>query len=107
MNQGEMFGNVNGKLVPRDHCARKHGGNPESKAAFEVIKDNLTTAQHEILMNLRQWGGRTVDEVAVWMNTTPNAISGRFTELRIKGRIEKRGTRPTRSGCRAAVWIAK
>lgn len=102
----DLFQNVNGKLVPRDVCARKHGGNEQSRLAFQTV--NLTESQSRVLSMLESCGdyGLTVDGLSIALNTTPNAVSGRLTELRIKGKIEKRGTRKTRSGCSAAVWVA-
>lgn len=106
--QPEMFGNLAGKLVPRDVCLNRHGGNPQSNAAFGRIEDHLNEAQQRVLNTIKcSDDGFTVDELAVVGKTTPNAISGRITELRIKGKIEKKGTRLTRSGCKASVWIAK
>lgn len=60
-----------------------------------------------LLIQKHPINGLTVEELSDIEKTTPNAISGRITELRIKGKIEKRGTRKTRSGCSAAVWVAK
>ena len=104
----DLFQNVNGQIVPRDVCARKHGGNEQSKAAFRTIKDGLNMTQRIIFSVIsRSTDGLTVDDICVMRGMTPNAISGRITELRIMGKIEKRGTRKTRSGCSAAVWVAK
>lgn len=102
----DLFQNVNGKLVPSDVCARKHGGNSESKAAFDSVSEHLSESQHLVYKHIRWAGGLTVDELSDAMGTTPNAVSGRVTELRIKGKIKKRGKRKTRSGCSAAVWVA-
>lgn len=105
----DLFQNIGGREVPRDICAQKHGGNEQSKAAFETIIDHLTDAQRRIFQRIEISGtyGRTLDEMCVAIGENPNAISGRITELRIMGKIEKRGTRKTRSGCSAAVWVAK
>ena len=103
----ELFSNVNGRLVPRDVCARKHGGNEQSNAAFQSVQ--LNSSQRKVFAMLCEYGnfGQTVDGLSIALGTTPNAISGRLTELRIMGKIEKRGTRKTRSGCSASVWVAK
>ncbi len=50
--------------------------------------------------------GATLDEACVALGTTPNQISGRFTELRKLGYIVRTGSRKTRSGNAAAVYIA-
>lgn len=104
----ELFQNVNGQLVPRDICARKHGGNEQSKAAFTQIYPDLSDAQFKVFVEIKVTRdyGLTVDQISERMNTTPNAVSGRVTELRIKGKIVKKGTRKTRSGCSASVWVA-
>lgn len=104
----ELFQNVNGQLVPRDICARKHGGNEQSKGAFNAKYPFVPSQRSHVFGRIMLSGnlGRTVDELAQYLETTPNAISGRITELRIMGKIEKRGTRKTRSGCSAAVWVA-
>ena len=108
----DLFENVNGQIVPRDICARKHGGNEQSKAAFACVKDHLSKSQERVFRIIKNecdiyHEGLTVNDLSHLLDTTPNAISGRITELRIMGRIEKRGTRKTRSGCSAAVWVAK
>lgn len=105
----DLFDNVGGQIVPRDVCARKHGGNPQSAIAFDAIRQHLTQSQWRVFCAISATlsFGRTLDELCVLLDVNPNAISGRITELRIKGKIEKRGTRKTRSGCSAAVWVAK
>lgn len=92
-----------------DVCARKHGGNPESQEAFASIRDRLSQRQSVVLKYLRELGdyGATVDQIARNFDTNPNNISGRVTELKIKGLVEKRGRRRTRSGCMASVIVAK
>lgn len=107
-SMNDLFNNIAGKLVPRDVCARKHGGNVESSNAFDIIVDELNKRQFEVLDRIKSARfGLTGDELAIELRTTPNAISGRITELRIMRKIEKRGTRKTRSGCSAAVWVSK
>ncbi len=96
-NFGELF----------DITARRHKGNPESKLAFNVIKDKISASQERILNELRTWpAGLTCDELSVIFNATPNEISGRCSELKRDGKIYKSGTRKTRSGCSAAILKA-
>ena len=92
-----------------DVCANRHRGNPESRAAFNTIKDRLTAKQERVFLFIKRSMpiGATVDELALALDVTPNAISGRVTELKIKGLVEKRGRRRTRSGCMASVIVAK
>lgn len=109
MTQQSLF-DTGGKPEPpgyvQDICERKHGGNPESAAAF----DATTTAmqREKVLKAIMAAGdaGLTVDELAAAWDTTPNAVSGRFTELKKENWIVKRGTRKTRSGKAAGVWVA-
>lgn len=91
-----------------DITSRKHGGNEESRAAFETISDRLTEKQEFVLKMIREAGdhGMTCDELSEKLGRGENVYSGRFTELKIAGKIEQIGKRPTRSGCPAAVWRA-
>ncbi len=90
-----------------DITARRHKGNEQSTAAFHVIKDKITAKQLEVYHAIRFFNdGVTVDELAVTFKTTPNAISGRVSELKRMGKIYKSGTRKTRSGCSAAILKA-
>jgi hypothetical protein len=88
-----------------DICANRHGGNTESVAAFETVKDSLTEKQWQVFkyIKARKSRGATVDEIACDLGKTPNAISGRVSELKRDGKIVKCGRRLTRSGCTAAV----
>jgi hypothetical protein len=50
--------------------------------------------------------GHTCDELSVLLYKTPNAVSGRLTELRINGRIVTSDqTRLTRTGSKARVYV--
>lgn len=102
--------NLNGlPLFQKDICERKHGGNKESHTAFENMKDRLTEKQARVFDEILLQGtrGATVDEIAQWLHTTPNAISGRVSELHHKKhKIVKIGTRLTRNNVPAAVWKA-
>ena len=90
-----------------DITARRHKGNEKSIAAFHVIMEKITAKQLEVYHAIRFFNdGVTVDELAVTFKTTPNAISGRVSELKRMGKIYKSGTRKTRSGCSAAVLKA-
>lgn len=80
--------------------------NRESQAAHKrLMKGNRKQLQmYRVLGYLESAGqhGATCREVAELMETGMNAISGRFTELKANGRIEKIAVR---NGC--AVYIAK
>lgn len=50
---------------------------------------------------------RTIDEVSEIMKRPPNAVSGRFSELRAAGLIKQtESRRKTRAGSTASVWAA-
>ena len=89
-----------------DICSNKHGGNPESVAAFGTGKDSQ---RQRVLQAIRESGGYglTCDDVAKQFNCHCNAVSGRFAELKRLGLIRKIGTRPTRTGSRAGVFTVK
>ena len=91
-----------------DICANRHKGNTESRAAFKRVKDRLTEAQARVFVCILSSGvrGRTNDEICVVLGLTPNQVSPRLVELKIQGKIVKKGTRLTRSGCPASVNVA-
>ena len=96
-----------------DITIRKHRGNPESLAAGVIRRATAASQPSRVRLEVMASGfrGRTVDELADKWGAEVNRISGRFTELCRDGLIERRDhkgkriTRPTRSGCRAAVWF--
>lgn len=92
-----------------DICRNKHQDTPESVAAFEGITDSLKHRREEVRQAIEEAGeaGATVHEVARQMETHPNNISGRFTELKRDGLIEQTGRRPTPSGAKAGVYRLK
>jgi hypothetical protein len=95
--------------VEADICANRHKGAETSVGAHKRIRGS-TSERREAVYAMIKWynlSGLTVDELAAAWETTPNAISGRFSELARDSRIEKHGTRKTRSGCSAAVWRVK
>jgi predicted Rossmann fold nucleotide-binding protein DprA/Smf involved in DNA uptake len=89
----------------QDICQNRHKGNEESREAFETVKDRLTKSREEVFSFIKSCGdrGATTDEIAVHFGKTPNAVSGRVSELKERGRIKVDGRRKTRSGCPAGV----
>ena len=81
-----------------DITENKHGGNANSKAAFETIYKNLSLKQSQVLATIKARGsmGRTCREIAERHNCGMNAISGRLTELKAMGKIKVVGRR---DGC--------
>ena len=90
-----------------DICQNRHRGNRQSQSAFESIRDDLPARRALCLALIHNAAsqGLTVHELAELLETTPNAVSGRLTELKREGLICKIGTRPTPTGGKAAVYI--
>ena len=84
-----------------DITQNKHRGNANSAAAYETIADTLTNRQNDVLSALlRHPAGMTSKEVAEWLESPLNAISGRISELKAMGKIRKAGRR---DGCAVLV----
>ena len=90
-----------------DICQNRHRGNPQSEKAFESIKQHLPHMRGEVLVLIHKAAseGLTVHELAYQLGTTPNSVSGRLTELKKMGRIQKIGTRANAQGNKAAIYI--
>ena len=83
-----------------DPTKNKHGGNAQSNAAFEKIEETLTHRQNAVLGIIRDCVNATSKDVAYWLCSPLNAISGRITELKAMGKIKQIGRR---DGC--AVYV--
>jgi len=84
-----------------DITQKKHGGNANSAAAFETIADTLTNRQNDVLSTLlRHPAGMTSKEIAEWLESPLNAISGRISELKAMGKVRESGRR---DGCAVLV----
>lgn len=88
-----------------DICQRSHGGNAESRAAY--AQGNKEATRKKILEAITEAGahGLTVDELAIRWNVGNQTLSGRFSELKVNNLIQKAGTRPTRTGAMAGVYV--
>lgn len=86
-----------------DICENRHKGSPESKDAFDRVKGTKQLMYDRImfLAQQRKEYGITVHEVSHQFGKTPNAVSGRLSELRMMGKLKKSGIR--RNG--AAVLV--
>lgn len=91
---------------PPDICRNRHGGNAESEDAFKDLLPTLSRTRHRVfrLIHGSGGGGLTVHEAAATLGKTPNAVSGRFTELKAAGYISQHGRRPTPTGSSAGVY---
>ena len=88
-----------------DPCARKHGHDENSDAAWERLAPFVGAARAKVLVVLRLFGqnGATSREVAQRMGVERHCISGRFGELKKLGYVARKlGVK--RHG--SAVWIA-
>lgn len=81
------------RAAGRDITANRHGGNAESRKAFERIAETLSDARAEVLCVIGRAGsqGMTCKEAAAELGVGMNAISGRFTELKKWGYIAPTG----------------
>jgi hypothetical protein len=87
--------------TPDDVCKGRHGGNPQSvEANKKPCKDGDRRTILELIKAAPD--GRTLKELCEAMGRTPNAISGRITELKMLGRVEVRGVR---AGCGVNVCV--
>lgn len=113
--QGQLFEEGKSKRKSRiedplfDVTANRHGGNEESAAALRRISASKASSRHKVYDYVLACGesGATTDQVAEHFQTTPNAISGRMTELKALKLLTKTDRcRLTRSGCNARVFVA-
>jgi len=88
-----------------DICANRHGGNTESREAFNKAQHGRTKNCLRILEAIKEAGehGLTAKEYSATSGRPLNAISGRFTDLKKDKLIIKTGER--RDG--SAVCVIK
>lgn len=86
-----------------DVCARKHQGNPESKAANFRAEPHKFSFRQRVYSRIVLAGtyGRTCKEIALEEGRPMHAVSGRLSELKALGEIQE-STR-TRDGGRVLV----
>lgn len=91
-------------VVHSDPCANKHGGNPESVAAFaRADSANRKQQVFELVFGCGVYG-MTAQEAADEFGVTINAVSGRFTELKRDKLIHKVGVRKNCGVCVASKF---
>jgi hypothetical protein len=90
-----------------DVTSHRHGGNTESVKAHRMTeKARMRNRVYDFALRCGEYG-ITTDEIADMFCSTPNAISGRLTELKALGLLVRTDRcRPTRSGCSARVFKA-
>jgi hypothetical protein len=90
-----------------DVCAGRHGGSPESQAAFREHRGGFAKRRGEVLAEIRKAGagGLTAKELARIWAVGLNTISGRFSELKMDHEIvvvrDPAGRAVRRDGCAA------
>ena len=96
-------------MSEQDICFNRHRGNAQSNQAFTKIEKGLPERRAGVLLLIQNAGqqGLTVHEASELLGTTPNAVSGRFSELKKGGLIEAVGKRPTPTGSSAGVYRVK
>lgn len=63
-----------------------------------VVEPKLTKRQNQVLAAIEELGETCINEVAIHLDTFPNNISGRFTELKEKKMIEQTDRRRMTNG---------
>jgi len=101
-----QYQNIGGLFPDRDICANRHGGNEQSVAANEKISEFKVSARNRVLIAIQSSVGQTCEEIEAETLLSHQSCSARISELKRDGLIRKIGTRPTRSGCQAAVYQA-
>jgi len=76
-----------------DPCARKHGGNEQSREANKKNLKRREAQRMAVLEHITKAGthGMSMKEVAKAMNTQFSSVSGRGTELKRLGMVEESG----------------
>lgn len=80
-----------------------HNGTPTSRIAASMV--NVSFQEGMLLRTLSVHGGMTQDEIAYTTGLLRSAVAGRCNRLEYKGLIKKDGTRLTRYGRPAAVYV--
>lgn len=84
--------------LPFDISARKHQGNPESKAANLKIKPHKFSFRQRVYSRIVLAGtyGATCKEISLLEGRPMHAVSGRLSELKAMGEIQE--SQRTREG---------
>jgi predicted Rossmann fold nucleotide-binding protein DprA/Smf involved in DNA uptake len=84
-----------------DPCKNKHHGNRESRIAWELVLQKLTETQEDVLAIIQEAHPEpiTAKEVASVLGKPFHSVSGRCTELKEQGLVEK--SEIVRDGSRA------
>lgn len=79
-----------------------------SEAAAEAARPISSSVRERVLEWIRSRGpdGSTDEECQLGLSMNPSTQRPRRIELMRSGQIREQGTRPTKSGRAAAVWVA-
>jgi len=91
-----------------DICANKHGGADTSVQAFKGTPAEVRQRMRDqICQAIAAAGvrGATADEIVVTLGIPLQTTAARFSELKRDGRIVRVGSRPTRLGRPARVYV--
>jgi len=88
-----------------DYCAKNHGGNAESAAAFKSLSGAELRGKVMAYISSRGKEGATCDEIEQALGISHQSASARCTELKANGDVHTLTTRKTRSGRAAAVLV--
>ncbi len=80
-----------------------HNGTETSRIAASMVK--VSHQERMVLAAIDRHGGLTQDQIEYWTGLLRSAVAGRCNRLGFKGLIRKDGTRLTRYGRPAAVYV--
>src|SRR5690348_17175302 len=92
---------------PEDICRNYHGGNPESEAANESIRNLKEGLRGRIIGLLKSSGPMTSDDIEARTGMRHQTVSARLAEMKKSETIVQAGRKQTRSGRWAAAWAVK
>lgn len=91
---------------PTDICARKHGGAPTSREAFDSTPEEIRKEQAQRIYRLIRRRRVTTEEASIRLGIRYTTASARISELLADGFILDSGDRrPTQTGCRARLYV--
>lgn len=91
---------------PTDICARKHGGAPTSREAFDSTPDEIRKEQAQRIYRLVRRRRVTTEEASIALGMRYTTASARISELLADGFIIDCGERrPTKTGRSARLYV--
>ncbi len=92
-----------------DITSGNHQGDLFSTQAHDSVLSSKNKLRAMVIMTIRdnEWYGCTSDEIEQLLELSHQTVSARMTELKALGQIFLKGSRKTRSGRSAGVWVTK